>query len=458
MKTFACAVFLAVLVHAAPAFSGQEEASAATTKVSGVATARPNPLDSTVVFDVSGARLEPRGHVMVTRNGSPLPRSLLTVTPSRVVVRGGLVDGVNSLELEAVDTSGAVIDEHIVVWAGSRTLTVTVTGDKGKPLPKAAVRALFDADRNVFAIGATDGGGRAQLEHLPATQVLHAVVSAADYVDREVTLGAGETAATIGLDVDNNDFHLGLKGWEVSDPKQARVVPHSEESRPIKDVLGRQGDTPRGRAVPIPPMPPMLTGVRMGLGRVDAAAEDPELTSFREQVRALARTEDLDGLASVAETPAALREALSTSAGWLALRDTLAFGGFFTDSRGAVAGRREFCTPYFYSTFAASLMPGVPAGDGDLWIVVDAAVPVRAAPRQDAELFGTFDYDVIRVPALSGPSAASPAWREVFIPDGRRAWVEASRIRSLDDYHACFVKSGGRWVVSAFSRGGIQAR
>jgi hypothetical protein len=137
--------------------------------------------------------------------------------------------------------------------------------------------------------------------------------------------------------------------------------------------------------------------------------------------------EDLDGLASVAETSVPLREALSTAASWQALRATLTFGGFC---------RREFCTPYFYSTYSASPMSGVPAGEGDIWIVTNNTVPVRAAPNQDAELFGTFEYDVIRVSGLSSPSGISPAWREVFIPDGRRAWVEASQIRSLGDYHA----------------------
>ncbi|MEO6235858.1 MAG: hypothetical protein ABIQ52_02600 [Vicinamibacterales bacterium] len=458
MRTCACTLFMAVLVHGTPAFSAQEEGSAATVKVSGVSTGRPNPLNSTVVFDVSSARLEPRGHVTVTRNGSPLPASSLTITRSRVTVRGGLVDGANKLELEAVDTSGAVIDEAVSVWAGSRTVTVLVTGDGGDPLQAATVRALFDADRDVFAIGATDRHGRARLENLPAKQVLHVMLSAKDYRDREVSLGAVETAATIGLDVDNNDFHLGFKGWEISDPKHVSVVRHSEESRPINEIIRGDRDTPRDRAVPIPPMPPMLTGVRMGLGPIDAAAGDLELIDFREQIRAFAGAEDLVRLASVAETPAALRQALSTPAGWQELRDTLRFGGSYTESRGAVAGRREFCTPYFYSTYAASLMPGVPTGDGDLWVVTNASVPVRAAPSPEAELLGTFEYDVIRVTGLRSPSEASPAWREVFIPDGRRAWVEASQMRSLADYHACFVNTGGRWRVSAFSLGGVQAR
>jgi hypothetical protein len=265
----ACALFLTVLVHAAPAFSGQEEGSAAILKVSGVSTARPNPLNSTVVFDVSGARLEPRGDIVVRRNGSPLPVSSLTITPSRVVVRRGLLDGLNELELEAVDSSGGVIDETVSVWAGSRTLTVLVSGDRGAPLQDAAVRALFDADREVFAIDATDRYGRARLKNLPAKQVLHVVVSAKDYRDREMMLSAGETSATIGLDVDNNDLHLGLKGWEVSDPKHVRVVPHSEESLPINEILGRRRDTPRDSAVRIPPTSPMLMGVRQELGPVE---------------------------------------------------------------------------------------------------------------------------------------------------------------------------------------------
>jgi hypothetical protein len=274
--------------------------------------------------------------------------------------------------------------------------------------------------------------------------------SAKDYTPREIPLAAFDTAATIQLYIDNNDFHLGLRGWDVSGAAgHVRVAPHSESSKPMSEIPGSQ--TARRGAVPVPPPPPMLTGQRYGVGPADEGAADAAFNAFRATVRALAAAEDAVGLAALSERPDVLATAVSGPDGWKALRETLAFGALSTSSRGAVAGRREYCSPSFYAVAWKEAVDAV-SQRGEPWIVLGRDVPARAAAMSDAESFGTLEYDIIPVTGNVAPPNGEPRWREVVVPDGRRAWVEAAQLRSLADYHICFANVGGRWFVSAFDK------
>ena len=115
---------------------------------------------------------------------------------------------------------------------------------------------------------------------------------------------------------------------------------------------------------------------------VDQANQDPEFETFRNSLLAAVRKRDASALRAAMD-----RELRNREQAWLVspfsntiafeLERALALGGAFTETRGAVVGRREFCAPYVYAAFPNEL-PDFLEGEGDPWAIIGARVPVRA--------------------------------------------------------------------------------
>src|SRR5215217_3998769 len=94
---------------------------------------------------------------------------------------------------------------------------------------------------------------------------------------------------------------------------------------------------------------------------VDDAGQSRDLARFSQQVLEMATRHADNELLAVVEssTSEALTRATTVERElrdlgerrWRQLKRALALGGAFTTSRGAVAGRREFCAPYTYGAF-----------------------------------------------------------------------------------------------------------
>jgi hypothetical protein len=211
-----------------------EEGSPATVAVVNMTETAPIALQTPMAFTIAGALLSPDpADVVVYRNGSRLPDGSVFPGGTRVDLGvNALQDGRNDLELEALDTNGLLVYDARTVWAGTRTILVTVYDPWGYGIQGATVTASLDADGHVQVTGTTNPWGQVSLAHLPVNEVVTLSASAPSYRPWSFPLAGAATSAWFALDLDNNDFSQGLDGWETSSPR-AGVDLHSESSQPL---------------------------------------------------------------------------------------------------------------------------------------------------------------------------------------------------------------------------------
>jgi hypothetical protein len=136
---------------------------------------------------------------------------------------------------------------------------------------------------------------------------------------------------------------------------------------------------------------------RRPLPPVDEAELDSTLKSFRDElVAAIGRRDAKVIIDSVDPTMKSglstlqveLRRSLDSPrhADWRFLERVLTLGGSFTTTRGAQAGRREFCAPYTYSTYPRPVPPDL-AGEQDPWVIIYPRIALRTEPKMTAAVF-----------------------------------------------------------------------
>jgi hypothetical protein len=190
---------------------------------------------------------------------------------------------------------------------------------------------------------------------------------------------------------------------------------------------------------------------------VDEAVRDPELRAFRDQLQRDLKVSNLTALAE-AMVPS-LRSDWEGSLPTIAYQAqrALALGGAFTMTRGAVRGRREFCAPYVY----AALPNDVPAAiddEGVPWAIVGDHVPMRAQPQPTARVTAYLSWELVKTGTWYDDPQRHLLWAQVHLPDGRAGWVQEAQIRNATDYHVCFAKIDGRWLMTQFARDQYPAR
>lgn len=196
---------------------------------------------------------------------------------------------------------------------------------------------------------------------------------------------------------------------------------------------------------------------------VDQAKQDPEFAAFRDSLLAAARKRDASALAASMD-----RELQSREHAWLSppfsntiafeVERALALGGAFTETRGAVLGRREFCAPYVYGAFPNQL-PDFLDGEGDPWAIVGSHVPVRAQRSPSARTVTYLSWELVKADAwLDADPESHLRWAEVTLPSGRSGFVQELQIRRTTDYHVCFAKIDGAWRMTTFARDQHPAR
>lgn len=195
---------------------------------------------------------------------------------------------------------------------------------------------------------------------------------------------------------------------------------------------------------------------------VDEASLDLELRQFRDSLLAAIRARDAAAVLNVAVPSVRQRfeQGLLFPAShfggqdhedWLELERLLALGGTLTTTRGAVVGRREFCAPYVYSAFPAPL-PREFQGDVEVWAILGDHIAVRTARSVTAPVLTYLSYSLVVADGWQGPDASGRKWAEIQFPGGRLGYVPEKDIRRHTDYHACFAKIDGRWMISEYDR------
>ncbi len=174
------------------------------------------------MISVASASIEPHtASLAINGEGVPISASAGGVSTSANV----LAEGKNILSFTAVDTTGLEVSDSFTIWAGSRTLNVSVRNWQSTALANASVTVWPTWGDEVAASGLTSGSGNVMLAGVP-NQLVWVEVGAAGYRSVIVGAPAGLTSLVATLDLDNNDASQGLAGW--TNVRLAYVTPHAE--------------------------------------------------------------------------------------------------------------------------------------------------------------------------------------------------------------------------------------
>lgn len=216
-----------------PDYDG-EGTSFARMTVEGITAETFNPLTATLTLHLECATFtteQERLHVML--NQQEILSDTVTVTTDTLTIQGQWVEGWNDLHIHTEDNRGRAIGEDFGFWAGPQTLTVTVEDNAGVPVAGATVTAALGDDQTIQVVGTSSAAGTVTFPNLPdRTIILEARTAANHFATAAVTGSSGTTTLTLlGFNppspVDNNDFSLGLEGWEIGDAP-VTLIPHEE--------------------------------------------------------------------------------------------------------------------------------------------------------------------------------------------------------------------------------------
>jgi hypothetical protein len=212
-----------------------EGTSFAQVTVEGITDEIFNPLTATVTLRLECATFTAdteRLHVMM--NQQEIFSDTITVTTDTLTIQGQWEEGWNDLHIHTEDSRERPIEEHLGFWAGNQTLTVTVQDSTGAPVAGAEVTAALGDDQTIHIVGTTSAEGLVTFTHLPdRTIILEARTATNHFATSAVTGSSGNaTLILLGFNlpstVDNNDFSLGLAGWDIGDAP-VTLIPHEED-------------------------------------------------------------------------------------------------------------------------------------------------------------------------------------------------------------------------------------
>lgn len=195
-----------------------------------------NPRSGTLSVRIEGAELsiDPADHFVIL-NGRRVPPTQTATTSEALTVSYLMDDGRNDLIIAARDTVGFGATLKATLWAGRDALGVEVVDEAGSPIDGARVTVRLSDDREVAAVATTGSDGRVQFGNIPFRTLVVTGEDAAGRIGTAASVGGHPSLRLIlhGFEeaslIDNNDFGLGLEGWEVG-TAPVQLIPHVEDS------------------------------------------------------------------------------------------------------------------------------------------------------------------------------------------------------------------------------------
>jgi hypothetical protein len=207
--------------------------SLAQVTLSGASETSLNPRTGSLRFDVSGATLniDPNA-IRVFINSTQVPATSLQITASSVGFAAAFVEGRNLVRFIASDTNGLMIYKAATIWAGSRSLSVSVLDEQGQPATGALVTIMLGDDKRVQSSASTVNGSVIFANLPDRTFILRASASGNRLASVATNGAAGSAklrlkAFNAPSTIDNNDFSQGTAGWEIG-AAPVKIVPHKE--------------------------------------------------------------------------------------------------------------------------------------------------------------------------------------------------------------------------------------
>lgn len=190
-----------------------------------------NVVNSALEFELVGAQLttDP-SEVSVMINGQVLPMGIVEVSNNVIKVPSFLADGRNTVSIDGADSNGNVFAGDFSFWNAPNKVSVSVLDEKGGVVSGAKVVAAAGDDPH---ISTTIVSAATPVDlNVPAGTIIY---SASTSDGRFGTLGAAQLDGTVHITIramkpastiDNNDFHLGVNGWEVGNAP-VTLTPHA---------------------------------------------------------------------------------------------------------------------------------------------------------------------------------------------------------------------------------------
>lgn len=228
---------------------------------------------------------------------------------------------------------------------------------------------------------------------------------------------------------------------------------------PAKSQASNENHSQPGQAGPSSTQP----GKPLKLFPVDQASEDPSFEGFRRRLTKANEEHDLpfilsildpgirntsDGNAGIDEFKENWKVSQADSALWETLGMILSMGGSFRVNDG----RREFCAPYITSEWK-TVASRLPEGSDplDYQVITGDAVILRSEPTTTSPELARLSYDVVRIHTSGSENRNSGLeafdWTKVTTLTGQQGYVPLRSVRGPSDYHACFTKIGGKWLM-----------
>ena len=201
-----------------------------------------------------------------------------------------------------------------------------------------------------------------------------------------------------------------------------------------------------------------LAAQQLKLYPIDEAASDPTFVAFRADLRKAIEGRDVKFIRAAISRDIELspdgeeqgpedfeqlwQPASSYSDLWDTLDELLALGGSFQN------GGREFCAPYVYSKWPAMLSPA------EGLAVIGDKVNLHDSCATNAPVLAALDHDVVTWNgAHETITVRGKEWAHVKMVDFTAGCVAAEYVRSPLDYHVCFEKIQGKWMITALTEG-----
>lgn len=202
----------------------------------GATETRFNPAGTPITFRLRCPSLQMTPDaVIVYDNGEPVPFEDLSLTPNSVTLIHGVASGRHELRLLGRDSYEYTIQASFVLWTGTASIPVLVLDENGAPVSGAQVVAQLADDSEVTASLSTDAAGRGNFLNLPARS-FDLLARTSD--NRIATAPTSVPTSMVVLrlqgfepasSIDNNDFSLGIAGWEIG-TAPVTIVAHVESS------------------------------------------------------------------------------------------------------------------------------------------------------------------------------------------------------------------------------------
>jgi hypothetical protein len=202
--------------------------------ISGVSNVGLNARTAALRFQLQGAAFsQSLSDISLTINGKAVPSSALTLMATEIVADVQFDDGKNEVFFKAYDTLGRPLYLNRTLWAGANALTVNLVDANGAPFLQPVTVELQLGDDSSIGASVTTSAGKLTFQNVPSRTVIVTARTPTNLVGVAGGTGGGG-AITIRIPgfippstIANNDFALGLAGWNVGS-SPAKIVQHVE--------------------------------------------------------------------------------------------------------------------------------------------------------------------------------------------------------------------------------------